>query len=104
MRAALEGSDVRAIRRALGLPVTQFAADLGLHPDCLHRWESAGHAPVPIEGDAWTVLSALRQQILAQGPPSPRTVEAEQRVSNRLATGDVLLGFVALLAIAAASE
>jgi len=105
MRSAILGQDVRAIREALGLPVLQFATVLGVHPSSVHRWESSGNQPVPIEGVAWTVLSALRQRVLAvKKPERARAAAAGQKVSNELATGGVLLALAVLLLFAAGKE
>jgi hypothetical protein len=104
MRGNIPGRDVRAIRERLGLSVVQFATVLGVHPSSVHRWETAGEVAVPIEGVAWTVLSALRHRLLAQGA-SPAVATAKgQEVSNELAVGGVLLALALLLVFAAGKE
>lgn len=104
MRGSILGRDVRAIRERLGLPVMQFATVLGVHPSSVHRWETAGDAAVPIEGVAWTVLSALRHRVLSEGMSRKDTAAKGQEVSNELATGGVLLALAVLLLFAAGKK
>jgi transcriptional regulator with XRE-family HTH domain len=102
--AAITGQEVRAIREALGLPVMQFATILGVHPSSVHRWESGGNQAVPIEGVALTVLSALRQRVLASRAQRVRAAAAGLKVSDELATGGVLLALALLILFAAGKE
>lgn len=101
MTTALPGDDVRRIRNALGLSVIQFATVLGVHPSTVHRWEAAKKSPVPIEGVAWTVMSALRERVLVERAARAKVIQAGQDVSSKLAAGGVLLALAALLYFAA---
>lgn len=104
MQTTILGRDVRAIRERLGLPVTQFATVLGVHPSSVHRWEGSGAKAVPIEGVAWTVLSALRQRVLAEGTSRKAAAAKGREVSNELATGGALLALALLLIFAAGKK
>lgn len=92
------------MRSALGLTVLQFSTVLGVHPSSIHRWESAGDDAVPVEGVSWTVLSALRQRVLASEAGPRAAADVGQNVSNKLATGGVLLALAVLLLFAAGEE
>lgn len=105
MRGEISGQDVRGIRQALGLSVIQFATVLGVHPSSVHRWESAASTAVPIEGVAWTVMSALRARVLSSTKAEKlKAAAAGRRVSDELATGGVLMALAVLLYFAARRE
>lgn len=101
MRGTMAGRDVRAIREALRLPVSQFSTVLGVHPSSVHRWEAADRDLVPIEGVAWPVLTALRQRVDEDPGARRRAAQAGRDVAAALITGGVIVALTALLLYAA---
>ena len=104
MTNPITGSDVRHVREALRLPVTQFATVLGVHASSVHRWEAAGASRIPIEGVPLTVLTALRGRVLAEASEKRKAAAKGAEVSNALATGGVLVALAILLMFAAGRE
>lgn len=104
MRGELPGRDVRAIREALNLPVAHFATVLGVHPSSVHRWEAAGERPVPIEGVAWSVLTALRRRVTNDAAGRKAAAKKGDEISTALITGGVLIALGLLVAFAAKDQ
>ena len=99
--ADLSGHEIRAIRQALGLTMAQLALVLGVHPSSVQRWELAGKQTVKVEGVALTVLLALRQRVIDEANGKRVAAATGREVSNKLATGGVLLALAVLLIFAA---
>lgn len=94
------GSDVRGVRRALGLSAPKFATVLGVHPSTVFRWEAAGDGSVPIEGIPLNVLTALRQRVSEEGLDPEQVRDKGREVSDALVVGGVLLALGLLIAFA----
>ncbi len=44
----MTGSEVRSLRKSLGLNQVQFAVELGVSPGTIHRWENDKVQPSPL--------------------------------------------------------
>lgn len=97
MRGTIPGKDIRELRTAMALTVTQFAAMLGVHPNSVHRWEQAEGAPV--EGVPFVLLTSLRSFLLATPAPKRTPAEVGKDVQNKLAIGGVVLALAFLFAL-----
>lgn len=73
------------------MSVPQFSSVLAVHPGTIHRWESHGSVPVPVDGVAANVLAALDQKV------RPETTFPAQKVGNEVAEALLIGG--ALLAL-----
>ena len=104
MRGKIPGADVREIRTALRLTVSQFAAVLGVHPSSVHRWEAADTGSAEIEGIAWTVLTALRKRVLAERSGRRAAAKQGELITNELALGGALAALLVLLLFAAGRD
>jgi len=100
MATMLRPAEIRRTREALRLSSSQFASVLGVHPTTISRWENA-HGPVPVEGMAYNVLSALGNRIGAGGRAQAQAERAGQEVSDALVVGGVILALALLVSFAA---
>jgi transcriptional regulator with XRE-family HTH domain len=98
------GQEVQSIRKRLGLPVSKFAAVLGVHPSSVFRWESRGDQAVPIEGIPLSVLSALRLRLAEEGDEAREAREAGRAVSDALIVGGALIALLLLIKFASGSK
>lgn len=102
----MTGNEIRAIRKAFGLPIDQFARVIGVHPVTLNRWELKGEERPGMEGMAGTILLGLRQR-LANSPKQQIKREAAStgiEITELIAIGGILLAVGALIAFANAGK
>ena len=102
MRGSIPGKDVRELREAMGLSVTQFAAVLGVHPNSVHRWERLEEAPV--EGVPLALITSLRQRLLLSRAPKRSAAEVGKEVQTKLAIGGMVLALAFLFLLLTAED
>ncbi|MEO1008955.1 MAG: hypothetical protein AAFX79_10325 [Planctomycetota bacterium] len=95
MKFNVSGSQIRAVRGALGLDGAQFAAVLAVHPGTIRRWEAHHDQLVAVDGVAAEILERLIEEVESASEQRARRVGEE--IARALLVGTAAAGLFVLL-------